>query len=688
MKLLERLFQTPKPRVVCPGGWVGEDISTDRLTANWLLEFLAPRLNGAGDFGDLPEAALYVIREFGIEVRMGVCGRRTDGRELDEWIESHGTPALRAWAAGHAAEWARTGIQAVSQYLWLVAPIEDGLSPGSERFIVDQLAHCAGILASHLHVGTQPVEDWQSVTHAFDPPRRTQHPRVLCAAPHLVPIREDYTTYLQRGSLREAKAVVPVLLRQALPSFSVWVSIRALSPQEARVAKRELMPSGTQADVQRPSQDRMLEHLRCQYQLTLGYPSPTMKEATRAALLDHGLDFQAPSEGFFGLRKTPKAFPVAASAIEHVHPFQHIDTGEPARGGLLLRSANHTPVVFDPFRADWAHVFVTGASNAGKDAFCWSLIAAHVAQGHPAWVIAGAQDVAGPHDLLGSRVHVVKTGLNPLALCNDIQDLGAMESWLLSLVASVVGDTDAVRARLQAAMWHAWPHRRIPLSLDQIRNALEHDADELAHQLADALAPYTRDGEHAAVFSGEPLDLGTNSVLVLDTSALPAAQVLAASLALVTMLQLYWEQRAPQQRKVLYLPILQSLAQDTSMHQAHITRTVERFSRRARLFNGCLVTAIDDTKLGDGVLAPTALRLVETSGWRILMQPSSHPPAPESSWLCPPPVLEQWKYAQTEPGVAARFIVLGTSGVAAELEMLLGEFGESRQASSRESTHG
>ncbi len=71
MKLLERLFQTPKLRVVCPGGWVGEDTSTDRLTANWLLEFLAPRLNGAGDFGDLPEAALYVIREFGVEVRMG-----------------------------------------------------------------------------------------------------------------------------------------------------------------------------------------------------------------------------------------------------------------------------------------------------------------------------------------------------------------------------------------------------------------------------------------------------------------------------------------------------------------------------------------------------------------------------------------------------------------------------------------
>lgn len=587
----------------CPGGWIARDPLTGNLSANLML-LLDMSAFDPSAFGHMPQ-----MLGPGIEVRAGVLARRAFASDLNGWVESQETYALEQVARESAEHLAGAGLRQVRQYLWLVAALPARATPESMRGRLGVLEGHAESLCAHLRMRARPADDCRDVAKTYEP-RKDPSGGLPPTACSFFPVYPDWTGYLQgERSLDHARAVVPELVRVAHTSFTAWVTAEWLSRDASRRVRRAAEAG----------------FLRCKYQLTLHHCDTSRRQHVQAAMRRHGLVFSEEAEGFLGWRAARKTFWKPMSELAACCPLLKLPDSRVDHAGLLLRTEAGTPVVFDPFSSDTNYnVMVTGGQSTGKEYLCRSLLSAHVAAGNPAWLIARDNSSASTTamvDMLGGRSHVLElagAGLNPLAMCQDDYDVDLLRNWVASLIAPAFGQLhEAALMRLQNAMVMAWKYRNGPLSLEMVRQELEREDDELCAELGRALAPYTRDGEYARLFSGEPVDLSTDSLLVLDTTEFTKKNGPMVTITLLAMLTIHWEHLQPRQRKMVCFRASDIALQD----DYKLMRTgalIEAMMRRARMRNGAIVTCLSYHALESGSLITHAI--AENSAWHALMQ--------------------------------------------------------------------
>ncbi|KVP96480.1 hypothetical protein WJ97_11360 [Burkholderia ubonensis] len=657
-----------------PGGWIAQDPLTGRLTANLMLRLHTSMLEPAM-FKHLP-----LMLGPNIEVRTGLLARRVFPSELGAWVKAHKTPDLVQVAQDSAKHLAREGLREVRQYLWLVATVTAGAPPQAMDALLDELENHGRAIASHLRVRCHPVDDCREVAKTYEAPSDPTG-GIPSVASTFFPVQPDWTGYLQPGwgPLDGAHMVVPELLHLPHSSFTVWVTAQTLSRRDCRRAARDLRsslqtllsPGRTEHIRQRRLAAEVGDLLRCQYQLTLHHCAKGLRQQAQAAMQRHGLAFYEESPGFLGWRATKKAFWAHGEELAACCPLQELADCSTDHGGLLLRTDAGIPMVLDPFHSDTNHnVMVAGGQGAGKDYLCRSLLSTHVAQGHPAWLVAGKGSAVSTTtlvDMLGGRSQVLEldgTGLNPLAMCVDEDDVFALRNWMASLISPVVADLDpASLLRLERAMVVAWEHRNGPLSLEQVRQELEREDDALCRALALALAPYTREGEYARLFSGEPIDLSTDSLLVLDTTAFADANAPVLTMTLMSMLSLHWKHMGIP-RKLAYF----DAGDEWARYDYQLTGAatlIQAILRRARMRNGAIVTCLPYSELKDWRRLPVIQAVVENTAWHLLMQVPRY--AEDLADLrrdigYPARVADLWQRARTIPHQLAKFVLVSGTG--------------------------
>ncbi|WP_157641808.1 hypothetical protein [Burkholderia ubonensis] len=667
-----------------PGGWIAQDPRTGRLTANLMLRLHTGSL-GTTFFKHLP---LMLPRN--IEVRTGVLARSASPRELDKWVESHIEPLAQV-AQDSAKHFTRENLRELRQYIWLVAPVPSGAPAQAMEASLVELANHAHAFAAHLRVFCRPAEDGLEVAKTYEAPSDPTGgiPPVACT---LFPVHPHWTGYLQSGwgPLDGAQRVVPGLLHQAHLSFTVWVTTQSLSPADCRRAARDLRsslrtllaPGRTGHIRQRQVAAEVGDLVRCQYQLTLHHCEKGRRQQVLADMHRFGLLFSEEAPGFLGLRAARKSFWADVHELDACCPLQAVSDSAVDEGGLLLRTDAGTPMVFDPFRSDTNHnVMVTGGKDVGQDNLCRSLLSAHVAQGQPAWLIAGehnADSMTSLVDMLGGRTQVLVltgTGLNPLAMCQDVEDVCALRNWLAAMIAPVVRELDAASMRrLERAMVSAWHGPNEPLSLELVRLELEREDDALCQSLAQALAPYTREGEYARLFSGKPLDFSTDSLLVLDTTAFASANEAVLTVTLFSMLSLHWRHLRDTTRKLVYFDAGNAWAR----YDAQLTGAasiIHTLLRRARMHNGAFVTSVPFEDLKDWRRLPTIRAVAESSAWHVLMQVNHYPE--DCQYLrdlgYEDRVMDLWQQARTIPQRQSKFALVSGTGNAQLLNLCPGK---------------
>lgn len=682
MSILTKLFAPRHDDLsapTCPGGWIAQARNGSR-TANLMLQLDTATLAINGFKHGLP------LLPPTCEVRMGVLSRAAQRDGLDAWVASHKVPALAQVAEDSAAHLAKEGLREVCQYLWLVAPIAPGASQQAMAAILEDLATHGRAFSSLLGVSCAPVEDCQSVASTYAPlPAASQGQLPRSAACTFAPVYPDWTGYLQNACepLDHARMTVPALGQQPHLSFTVWVTVTKLSRSACSKASRELSSSMKRLFSRGPLEHRYRLRLAAdqgqlvcvQYQLTLHHCAERSRQQAIAAFRRWGLDFREEASGFLGRGRVQKSFWATEDALDACCPLEVVPESRLDHGGLLLRTENGTSLTFDPFNSNTGHnVMVTGDHEAGMGVLCRSLLSAHIAQGQPAWLVCdedSADDAGTLVDLLGGHRQVLdlsSSGLNPLAMCRTEQDVHDMLHWLVSLITPVLVELPVSSlARLAQASSLAWQTSPGAVSLSQICRALEQLSDDESRRLAQALARYTRDDAYAGLFSGEPLDLSTESLLVLDTSAFAAANEPLLTLTLLAMLNLHWKHMRPDQRKLACVDVA-----DTWMHVDYqltaAAGLVRAIWRQARMQNGALVTTVPYTALADGGRPPVIQTIAECSSWHVLMQVPQHawgPPCLGRDLDYSTQVAALWQQARTypprRPGIA-KFALVSSRG--------------------------
>ncbi|MDN8079013.1 hypothetical protein QZN30_06570 [Burkholderia multivorans] len=637
----------------CPGGWIAQDPRTGQLTANLMLRLDSVTL-GPESFGRLPR-----MLGPGIEVRAGVLARRAYARDLDGWVEAQETHALEQVARENAEHLAREGLRTVRQYLWLVAALPASASLEAMRARLGELEDRAQTIAAELPrvpMGYSPADEGRDVAKTYEP-RNDPTGGIPPTACSFFPVYPDWTGYLQgERSSDNMREVLPELLHQTHTSFTIWVTAEWLSHDASRRVRRAAEAG----------------FLRCKYQLTLHHCDKGRRHHAHAAMRRHGLVFSEESDGILGWRAAKKTFWKHMDELASCSPLLEFRDNPVDHAGLLLRTDAGTPVVFDPFRSETNHnVLVTGGQAAGKEYLCRSLLSAHVAAGGPAWLVAGENSAASTTalvDMLGGRSQVLTldgTGLNPLAMCQEEADVFELRNWVASLITPVVSDLNwDCLMRLERAMVTAWQYRKGAFRLEHVRLELMREDDTLCRELADALAPYTGDGEYVRLFSGEPLDLDTDTLLVLDTTAFSGEKGPMLTMTLLAMLNLHWKNMPCKPRKMVYFDAGNGL----SRYDYQVTGAaglLQTILRRSRIFNGAFVTCLPYEDLVDWRRRPAVEVVVENSAWHALMQVPRYAADREDLTKAlgyPEQVSRLWPHARTIPHKGAWFVLTSWAG--------------------------
>lgn len=298
---------------------------------------------------------------------------------------------------------------------------------------------------------------------------------------------------------------------------------------------------------------------------------------------------------------------------------------------LIFVGRRGQPFFWSPFENDAGNhnVAICGKSGSGKSVLLQEMCAALRGAGAKVVVIDDGRSFEHSVKLQGGHFveFTLKAGfcLNPFSMIDgsraeDDEDyrldcFGMVKAIIAQMARHSAPLSDTERGLIDRAVNHVWEAARSNASVTHIGEALQALGNDIAADLATALAPFMAGGTYGAFFEGEAtLDL-SHDFTVFEMSDLAAREELrSVVLSAIMFMTSQAMTRTPRSvRKLLLIDEAWSMLKGGSMGEF-----VETYARTCRKYGGALATATQS--LNDYYKSDGATAALENSDWMLILQ--------------------------------------------------------------------
>jgi conjugal transfer ATP-binding protein TraC len=298
---------------------------------------------------------------------------------------------------------------------------------------------------------------------------------------------------------------------------------------------------------------------------------------------------------------------------------------------LIFVGRRGQPFFWSPFENDAGNhnVAICGKSGSGKSVLLQEMCAALRGAGAKVVVIDDGRSFEHSVKLQGGHFveFTLKAGfcLNPFSMIDAaraeededyrLDCFGMVKAIIAQMARHSAPLSDTERGLIDRAVNQVWEARRSNASVTQIGEALQALGNDIAADLATALAPFMAGGTYGAFFEGEAtLDL-SHDFTVFEMSDLAAREELrSVVLSAIMFMTSQAMTRTPRSvRKLLLIDEAWSMLKGGSMGEF-----VETYARTCRKYGGALATATQS--LNDYYKSDGATAALENSDWMLILQ--------------------------------------------------------------------
>ena len=298
---------------------------------------------------------------------------------------------------------------------------------------------------------------------------------------------------------------------------------------------------------------------------------------------------------------------------------------------LIFVGRRGQPFFWSPFENDAGNhnVAICGKSGSGKSVLLQEMCAALRGAGAKVVVIDDGRSFEHSVKLQGGHFveFTLKAGfcLNPFSMIDGsraeededyrLDCFGMVKAIIAQMARHSAPLSDTERGLIDRAVNQVWEARRSNASVTHIGDALQALGNDIAADLATALAPFMAGGTYGAFFEGEAtLDL-SHDFTVFEMSDLAAREELrSVVLSAIMFMTSQAMTRTPRSvRKLLLIDEAWSMLKGGSMGEF-----VETYARTCRKYGGALATATQS--LNDYYKSDGATAALENSDWMLILQ--------------------------------------------------------------------
>jgi len=298
---------------------------------------------------------------------------------------------------------------------------------------------------------------------------------------------------------------------------------------------------------------------------------------------------------------------------------------------LIFVGRRGQPFFWSPFENDAGNhnVAICGKSGSGKSVLLQEMCAALRGAGAKVVVIDDGRSFEHSVKLQGGHFveFTLKAGfcLNPFSMIDGsraeededyrLDCFGMVKAIIAQMARHSAPLSDTERGLIDRAVNQVWEVRRSNASVTHIGDALQALGNDIAADLATALAPFMAGGTYGAFFEGEAtLDL-SHDFTVFEMSDLAAREELrSVVLSAIMFMTSQVMTRTPRSvRKLLLIDEAWSMLKGGSMGEF-----VETYARTCRKYGGALATATQS--LNDYYKSDGATAALENSDWMLILQ--------------------------------------------------------------------
>lgn len=298
---------------------------------------------------------------------------------------------------------------------------------------------------------------------------------------------------------------------------------------------------------------------------------------------------------------------------------------------LIFVGRRGQPFFWSPFENDAGNhnVAICGKSGSGKSVLLQEMCAALRGAGAKVVVIDDGRSFEHSVKLQGGHFveFTLKAGfcLNPFSMIDGsraeededyrLDCFGMVKAIIAQMARHSAPLSDTERGLIDRAVNQVWEVRRSNASVTHIGDALQALGNDIAADLATALAPFMAGGTYGAFFEGEAtLDL-SHDFTVFEMSDLAAREELrSVVLSAIMFMTSQAMTRTPRSvRKLLLIDEAWSMLKGGSMGEF-----VETYARTCRKYGGALATATQS--LNDYYKSDGATAALENSDWMLILQ--------------------------------------------------------------------
>ncbi|HNW19418.1 MAG TPA: ATP-binding protein, partial [Sphingorhabdus lacus] len=298
---------------------------------------------------------------------------------------------------------------------------------------------------------------------------------------------------------------------------------------------------------------------------------------------------------------------------------------------LIFVGRRGQPFFWSPFENEAGNhnVAICGKSGSGKSVLLQEMCAALRGAGAKVVVIDDGRSFEHSVKLQGGHFveFTLKAGfcLNPFSMVDAVRAeededyrldcFGMVKAIIAQMARHSAALSDTERGLIDRAVNQVWEVRRSNASVTHIGEALQTLGNDIAADLATALAPFMAGGTYGAFFEGEAtLDL-SHDFTVFEMSDLAAREELrSVVLSAIMFMTSQSMTRTPRSvRKLLLIDEAWSMLKGGSMGEF-----VETYARTCRKYGGALATATQS--LNDYYKSDGATAALENSDWMLILQ--------------------------------------------------------------------
>ena len=298
---------------------------------------------------------------------------------------------------------------------------------------------------------------------------------------------------------------------------------------------------------------------------------------------------------------------------------------------LIFVGRRGQPFFWSPFENDAGNhnVAICGKSGSGKSVLLQEMCAALRGAGAKVVVIDDGRSFEHSVKLQGGHFveFTLKAGfcLNPFSMIDGtraeededyrLDCFGMVKAIIAQMARHSAPLSDTERGLIDRAVNQVWEDRRSNASVTHIGEALQALGNDIAADLATALAPFMAGGTYGAFFEGEAtLDL-SHDFTVFEMSDLATREELrSVVLSAIMFMTSQAMTRTPRSvRKLLLIDEAWSMLKGGSMGEF-----VETYARTCRKYGGALATATQS--LNDYYKSDGATAALENSDWMLILQ--------------------------------------------------------------------